>query len=287
MKAYLDIRTLSALTSLVNLTICVIMLYVYRTRKTYPGFGQWVYSALLLFIGMLLLSLRGILPQFITVIIANTLIASFFVMIPYGIRVFFQKRIHLTYFSAPVVLTALFFIYFTYINPNISARVIVITLVALPCLSFAAYSIQKETIGAPYGANVLLTVTLAFQSLFFLFRIIYTLLIEKGIQDFMTASTVQSIAFLVLIVGNISLYMGLIILNSQRVESDLVEAKSEIKQLTGILPICSRCKKVRDDKGYWNQIEAYIRDHSEAEFSHSLCLECARELYPEIDIDEE
>ncbi|MCL7488008.1 MAG: PAS domain S-box protein [Desulfobulbaceae bacterium] len=56
--------------------------------------------------------------------------------------------------------------------------------------------------------------------------------------------------------------------------------KEEIKVLRGFLPICASCKKIRDDKGYWNQIESYIRDHSEAQFSHSICPDCARKLYP-------
>jgi PAS domain S-box-containing protein len=63
---------------------------------------------------------------------------------------------------------------------------------------------------------------------------------------------------------------------------DLREALSTVKQLSGLLPICSSCKKIRDDKGYWNQIEVYIRDRSEADFSHGICPECARELYPEL-----
>ncbi len=62
----------------------------------------------------------------------------------------------------------------------------------------------------------------------------------------------------------------------------LQKALEEIKTLRGILPICANCKKIRDDAGYWNQIEGYIRDHSQAEFSHSICPECAQELYPEI-----
>lgn len=62
----------------------------------------------------------------------------------------------------------------------------------------------------------------------------------------------------------------------------LENALSDIKKLSGLFPICSSCKKIRDDKGYWNQIEAYIRDHSEAEFSHSICPECAKKLYPDI-----
>ena len=61
--------------------------------------------------------------------------------------------------------------------------------------------------------------------------------------------------------------------------NELQKALSEIKTLSGLLPICASCKKIRDDKGYWNQIEIYIRDHSEAEFSHSLCPLCAEKLY--------
>lgn len=56
---------------------------------------------------------------------------------------------------------------------------------------------------------------------------------------------------------------------------------SEIKKLSGLLPICASCKKIRDDKGYWNQIESYIREHSEAEFTHGICPECAKKLYPD------
>lgn len=62
---------------------------------------------------------------------------------------------------------------------------------------------------------------------------------------------------------------------------ELQEALAEIRTLKGILPICSYCKKIRDDKGYWEQIEVYIRDHSEAEFTHGLCPECAKKLYPD------
>jgi hypothetical protein len=56
----------------------------------------------------------------------------------------------------------------------------------------------------------------------------------------------------------------------------------EIKTLKGIIPICARCKRIRDDRGYWHQLESFIRNHSDAEFSHSLCIECAKELYPDI-----
>jgi PleD family two-component response regulator len=61
---------------------------------------------------------------------------------------------------------------------------------------------------------------------------------------------------------------------------ELEKALAEIKVLQGIIPICSSCKKIRDDQGYWQQLEIFIRDHSDAEFSHGLCPGCAEELYP-------
>ena len=60
-----------------------------------------------------------------------------------------------------------------------------------------------------------------------------------------------------------------------------MNALSKVKVLSGMLPICSSCKRIRDDEGYWKQIEAYIHDHSEADFSHGICPECAAKLYPE------
>jgi signal transduction histidine kinase len=64
--------------------------------------------------------------------------------------------------------------------------------------------------------------------------------------------------------------------------AELTEAMSKVKILSGFLPICASCKKIRDDKGYWNQIELYIRDHSEAEFSHGICPDCVENAIPRV-----
>ena len=62
---------------------------------------------------------------------------------------------------------------------------------------------------------------------------------------------------------------------------ELQKALAEVKQLSGMLPICCHCKKIRDDKGYWSQIEEYIKNHSEASFSHGICPDCIKKYYPE------
>lgn len=67
--------------------------------------------------------------------------------------------------------------------------------------------------------------------------------------------------------------------------SQLHQAISEIKTLQGFLPICANCKKIRDDKGYWQQIESYIQKHTDAKFTHAICPECTDILYPELKLD--
>ena len=68
----------------------------------------------------------------------------------------------------------------------------------------------------------------------------------------------------------------------KRLIKRLRQALAQVKALSGLLPICSSCKKIRDDKGYWTQVEQYITEHSETQFTHGLCPACFRELYPDL-----
>ena len=70
-----------------------------------------------------------------------------------------------------------------------------------------------------------------------------------------------------------------------KLNDELNQKIAQVSTLSGLLPICASCKKIRDDKGYWNQIESYIKEHSEADFSHSICPECSKKLYAEFDLN--
>ncbi len=72
----------------------------------------------------------------------------------------------------------------------------------------------------------------------------------------------------------------------EKLIAELQKALSRVKLLSGLVPICAHCKKIRDDSGYWHQLERYISDHSEAEFSHGICPDCMKKLYPDLDPDE-
>lgn len=80
----------------------------------------------------------------------------------------------------------------------------------------------------------------------------------------------------------LALYKHQLDTERQHLIAELRKALSEVKRLSGLLPICASCKKIRDDRGYWNQVEAYIQKHSEAQFTHSVCPECAKKLYPNL-----
>lgn len=84
------------------------------------------------------------------------------------------------------------------------------------------------------------------------------------------------------VLSRVKTHLSLSLLRRQleKKNSELQKALDEIKILQGIIPICANCKNVRDDKGYWDRVEIYISKHSEAKFSHSICPNCAKTLYP-------
>lgn len=77
----------------------------------------------------------------------------------------------------------------------------------------------------------------------------------------------------------VSIFESIILFIHERILNDYL---SQIRTMRGLIPICANCKNIRDDKGYWKQVEVYIHEHSEADFTHSICPDCAKKLYPDI-----
>jgi DNA-binding response OmpR family regulator len=95
--------------------------------------------------------------------------------------------------------------------------------------------------------------------------------VQKGAQDYIVKGQVTGT-----MLGRAIRYA----IERRKLLVQLERSASEIKKLRGILPICASCKKIRDDKGYWTQVETYIRDNTGTEFSHGICPDCAEKLYP-------
>ena len=281
MSGYFDIRTLSFVSGVIAGTLWCCMLFVARTQKVYPGFRQWTFASLSYGIGMILLSLRDILPGWLTIVVANLLIIIFFVMIASGLIEFVGGRKKVWLDVVPIAVVAATFLYFTYHSPDVSARIVIISFLIAVLCARSALIIYRCVPSILAGTNWVLLASLILMGGWFLGRSVLTLVFENQIEDFMSASVYQGLTFTVNVVGNIMLITGLIIINAQRLEHDLFKARAQVKSLTGLLPICSSCKKIRDDRGCWQDVAVYVRDRSEAEFSHGLCPECMERLYPE------
>lgn len=121
-------------------------------------------------------------------------------------------------------------------------------------------------------------------------NLITSLKIEKN--KYNTMIFISSIVFMVIIIGLLARYShktraNKLVLEEAntvlgRLNTELNEKINEIKTLTGLLPICAQCKKIRNDQGYWEQLEGYISQHSAATFTHGICPNCADEFFPEV-----
>jgi DNA-binding NarL/FixJ family response regulator len=104
-------------------------------------------------------------------------------------------------------------------------------------------------------------------------------LVQAGAQDYLVKGKVSSL--LLCRILRYAIERKSAALERDRLISELQEALANIKTLSGLVPICAGCKKIRDDQGYWSQVEIFVAKHSGAKFSHGICPDCARKLYPE------
>ena len=109
---------------------------------------------------------------------------------------------------------------------------------------------------------------------------------KQGAMDYVVKGRVENEAFCRTVQVALEKSFLMQTIRRQQAEKDqlirqLQDALDQVKTLKGIVPICASCKKIRDDKGYWQQVEIYIQKHSDAEFSHGVCPDCLRKYYPE------
>ena len=295
----LEIRTLyfSVCATLFTLSACMVN-YLY-SRKTFPGFRSWTLASFLSALAVLLLGLRHLLPDFISIISSNTLaiIAMFFFY--NGFKSFAGEKLNLQlHLVFIIVYSIVLFPTLTYLTPNLRARIIIASIASGGYFLLCGLVHYRQVQQGFLKLNKLLMTTILLLVALRAFRAVYYFISSNNISDLISSGGVAGVFILLLSMLSASFLIGLMQLNSQRLEEDnikqnmllrergaeLEKALSEIKTLQGILPICSNCKSIRDDKGYWQKLEKFLEERSAAEFSHSICPECAKKLYPDLDI---
>ena len=285
MSNFLDIRTLSMVMGLTSVIMAVIMVYNSMTRRTYTGFHYWTMSFVLGGLGLILLSLRHMAPDWVTILAANFCILAFPSLLAVGLAKFQDKPCLWWLLIAVVALAMIAMTFFTYSQPNVTARIMVISITTSLLMAYCL--VLQQGVRRRLGfSNKLLTVAFSFLALWMAMRAVLTPVLGGHIADFLSSGTLQALSFVISILSFLLIMGGLITLNAQRMESELASADEKIEDMSRLIPICASCKKIRDDQGYWQAVESYIQKMTKSDLTHSICPECTKKLYPEIKLKE-
>jgi hypothetical protein len=243
-------------------------------------------------VAALLLGLRGVIPDIMTVIIANGVGATSFFLIYYGFRSFVQEKVNL-YLHVAIIIIYSFIIFplLTYVLVNLNLRISLVSFISGVYLLLCATTLVQSARRRQVQLNQFLFITLILLVVVRFSRGIYFLFPSHNVSEYMGAGSFLGVMTLLTAILSISLVIGVMQMNTEKLEgehlvtiNDLRTALEEIKTLRGILPICSYCNKIRDETGHWNRLESYIAKYSEAEFSHGICQECAEKHYPDMNL---
>jgi hypothetical protein len=278
----IDMRTLSLAAGLVSLFCCLPMVYVLGSRNAYPGMGRWALGTVAASLGLALIGLRGVIPDAFSVVAANTAIVGFVVLATQGLLRFVGRTPPYVLDAVLISVMALVLSLFHFVWPSYSVRVVAI------CAVYAAYSaralviLRRDFSRLSLGRNWLLNVTFGLSVAWYMARIVVTVLFSRQSEDLSAGNTFQAVSTVLALGAVVAVTSGFVIVSLQRMRKDLSRAESRVKVLSGLLPTCSSCHKVRDADGRWINIEVYVHTHSEASFTHGLCEECAATLHPDL-----
>jgi hypothetical protein len=271
----LDAATLFILTALVDAGLAVIMAYVYRTERTYPGFRDWVLAATLQASGLVLLTTRPFVPLVFSALMAGALLVAAADRIWRGLQRFAGEPGRRSTDAVVVyALAGITFAYFLFWHPSTGQRILVFSVAtAYPLARAALFCIRRfpepfRTDGRFLGG------LLAALVLIDLARGAAAWWQPQAGADLLVRGSAESIMTMVGAAVLLLVVVMFPVLNGRRLRLDLEAASAQVRQLEGIIPICMYCKKIRDDRQAWHALDEYVASHSGARFSHGVCPDC-------------
>jgi len=292
---FLDVRTLFVADAVTTVFIGFALLLYSNKRKTYPGFNHWMLGSLIVSASYVATFLRGAIPDLLSILLVNGgFVLSGVVRLDGVLRFLRGKKLSRPLYSLPVVAMTIA-AYFTLVHDSMSIRLILLTFWGCLLLWSTASIFVFSAPAASRSLHLLAGAITFLYGASMLSRTVFFVLDPPALL--FQNTHFNSAFFLSVLIFEIWSGLLIMMLNNQRMEEDLLlshsalqshvveleKANSEVKVLKGLLPICSSCKKIRDDQGYWNHLEDYLDAHSEATFTHGLCPGCALQMQKEID----
>jgi diguanylate cyclase (GGDEF)-like protein len=227
----LDIRSLTVDLTSVSAILGIILFLIWRSRKTYPGFGLWTAGNALYAAGFMLIALRGVVPKVLSIVVANILLLSAEVLFLEGVRYFRGIAAGRRIFSISLVVFPLLLIaYFTFVIEDTGMRVIIFSAFTAVISGLVAWELIRN---APSDLRFSLWFTgslFAIQTLFMISRVFFTFF-SPDLRDLLAPNLLQTVTFLLALLLGITWTFGFVMLNSERLEVDLKNAQVELQRL--------------------------------------------------------
>lgn len=272
----LDVKTLIIAITAVTLLSPLLYYLLHKSNSLVGGTIQWTYAAIFSAIGLCMVLFKGFAPDWIVDLGANTAFALSYAFGWSGMRLFVDLPPMNRTAGAIVLLQIPPTLWFQFIHPSESACSIVVALVIMVFCCLIAHDLFKGALAMKRPMRVYGSIVYAAQATAMAVRIVL-LLVAPLDGPYFKWGFINEALFLWTIMFLFSLVASLLLMVSEKLQA-------EIMTLRGIVPICSHCKKVRDDSGFWQQVESYVSSHSEAEFTHGICPDCMKEVRKELEV---
>jgi len=250
-------------------------------KRTYPGVIQWAIGAALDFLGLVLIGLRGAIPDLLSVVAGNLLVGSTIVFITRGIQAFLGERPRNLLDVGSMVLLAAMMLASLYAWPSVNTRIILWSAMFAFQAGRCFLVVWLDMPRVMPGRDWLLLGSIGLTGAWYLVRAVLALALHPQLVDFLASDLFQAVTVAMTMGTTVILFISLIVTKVKRLERDLGAVRHEVENLSELLPICSSCKRIRGEDGTWTQVETYIGKHSDLAFTHSLCPACTATLYPE------
>lgn len=283
----MDTNTLIIAIISINLFYTIAYLIYWKTVPTHPGFHKWSIAMLLNTVVYLLFAIRPYTYEWISILGATTLVSLSCVLRLHATTLFMENKVFNKYFYLLPVVSIPIFSSLYFFNDLVQVRSLILSSI----ISFFFITVSLKLIKySPKGSRsiyyyvatimILRAVTILIRSIV-LFPKKKFYLIDDGFHP--------SLFILFILISDLAIGLLFFAINSQKSQFELIksnkalkESLNEIKKLKGILPICSYCKKIKDDKGHYQEIETYIHKQSGVDFSHGICPDCMKKHHPEL-----
>jgi diguanylate cyclase (GGDEF)-like protein len=239
---HFETRTIVVILMGVTIVLSLAMNLIRLTRKTYPGFGMWTAGTTTYAFGFLFISLRNIIPNIFTIVLANALLLFAALFFWEGTRCFYRKKSRKAFIVLLIAGYTLFQSYFTFVHNDIGVRIVIYSLLSAAIFGAIAMELFRMRLPALRSSSWFTGSLFALYGIFMVFRGLLTELLPP-LHDLLEPNTLQAITFILAIFFGIAWTFGFVMLNSERLEADLRNAQNKLQKiattdfLTGIANI--------------------------------------------------